>query len=82
MTKAEGIGVKTATITWEEIPKHLRNGFIRNYTVFYQPEGGEALGAWASSPLKTPEPTGGVAASPPPSAPLGPSANGAGAPPG
>ncbi|XP_023602368.1 interleukin-31 receptor subunit alpha [Myotis lucifugus] len=40
VTKAEGIGVNTVTIRWEEIPKHLRNGFIRNYTVFYQPAGG------------------------------------------
>ncbi|XP_008158365.2 interleukin-31 receptor subunit alpha [Eptesicus fuscus] len=43
VTKAEGIGVKTVTITWEEIPKHQRNGFIRSYTIFYQAEGGEAF---------------------------------------
>ncbi|XP_059551025.1 interleukin-31 receptor subunit alpha [Myotis daubentonii] len=40
VTKVEGIGVNTVTIRWEEIPKHLRNGFIRNYTIFYQPAGG------------------------------------------
>ncbi|XP_036166016.1 interleukin-31 receptor subunit alpha [Myotis myotis] len=41
VTKVEGIGVNTVTIRWEEIPKHLRNGFIRNYTIFYQPSSGE-----------------------------------------
>ncbi|XP_015418099.1 PREDICTED: interleukin-31 receptor subunit alpha [Myotis davidii] len=40
VTKAEGIGLNTVTIRWEEIPKHLRNGFICNYTIFYQPAGG------------------------------------------
>ncbi|EPQ12634.1 Interleukin-31 receptor subunit alpha, partial [Myotis brandtii] len=43
VTKAEGIGVNTVTIRWEEIPRHLRNGFIRNYTIFYQPAGGGAF---------------------------------------
>lgn len=44
MPRAEGIGVTTVTIAWEEVPKHQRHGFIRSYTVFYQAEGGEALG--------------------------------------
>ncbi|KAM6156515.1 interleukin-31 receptor subunit alpha [Erethizon dorsatum] len=41
LTKVENIGVKTVTITWEEIPKEKRNGFISNYTIFYQAEGGK-----------------------------------------
>ncbi|CAK6444085.1 unnamed protein product [Pipistrellus nathusii] len=41
--RAEGIGVTAVTITWEEVPKHQRHGFIRSYTVFYQAEGGGAL---------------------------------------
>lgn len=72
MTKAEGIGVKTVTITWEEIPKHQRNGFIRSYTIFYQAEGGEAFGEGAPATSKTPGPLpwgGGAATSPRPSAP-------------
>ncbi|XP_054431342.1 interleukin-31 receptor subunit alpha [Pteronotus mesoamericanus] len=36
----ESIGVKTVTITWSEVPKSQRNGFIRNYTIFYQAEDG------------------------------------------
>ncbi|XP_012873958.1 PREDICTED: interleukin-31 receptor subunit alpha [Dipodomys ordii] len=39
--KVENIGVRTATITWKEIPKSQRNGFISNYTIFYQAEGGK-----------------------------------------
>ncbi|EPY78925.1 interleukin-31 receptor subunit alpha [Camelus ferus] len=41
MTKVENIGVKTVTITWKEIPKNKRNGFISNYTIFYQAEDGK-----------------------------------------
>ncbi|KAK2488470.1 hypothetical protein MC885_015502 [Smutsia gigantea] len=41
VTKAENIGVKTVTITWKEIPKSQRNGFISNYTIFYQAEDGK-----------------------------------------
>ncbi|XP_005392747.1 PREDICTED: interleukin-31 receptor subunit alpha [Chinchilla lanigera] len=41
LTKVENIGVKTVTVTWEEIPKEKRNGFISNYTIFYQAEGGQ-----------------------------------------
>nr|XP_034379264.1 interleukin-31 receptor subunit alpha [Arvicanthis niloticus] len=41
VTGVENIGLKTATITWKEIPKDIRNGFINNYTIFYQAEGGK-----------------------------------------
>lgn len=40
-TRVENIGLKTATIVWQEIPKNIRNGFINSYTVFYQAEGGK-----------------------------------------
>ncbi|KAL6030027.1 hypothetical protein STEG23_006795, partial [Scotinomys teguina] len=40
-TRVENIGLKTATVIWEEIPKSKRNGFINNYTIFYQAEGGK-----------------------------------------
>lgn len=41
VTKAENIGVKTVTIAWKEIPKSQRNGFISNYTIFYEAEDGK-----------------------------------------
>lgn len=41
VTKAENIGVKSVTITWKEIPKSQRNGFISNYTIFYEAEDGK-----------------------------------------
>lgn len=41
--KAENIGVKTVTITWKEIPKSERKGFISNYTIFYRAEGGKEV---------------------------------------
>lgn len=40
--KVENTGVRTVTITWKEIPKHQRNGFI-NYTIFYQVEDGKGF---------------------------------------
>ncbi|XP_036134695.1 interleukin-31 receptor subunit alpha [Molossus molossus] len=43
VTKVEDIGVKGVTVTWKEIPKTQRNGFISNYTVFYQAEDGKAF---------------------------------------
>lgn len=41
VTQVDNIGVKTVTITWKEIPKSQRNGFITNYTIFYQAEDGK-----------------------------------------
>nr|KAF6366333.1 interleukin 31 receptor A [Pipistrellus kuhlii] len=41
--RAEGIGVTTVSIVWEEVPKHQRHGFICSYTVFYQAEGSAVL---------------------------------------
>lgn len=38
-TRVENIGLKTATVVWEEIPKSERMGFINNYTIFCQAEG-------------------------------------------
>lgn len=43
MTKVENIGVKTVTVTWKEVPKSQRNGFISNYTIFYEAENGEGF---------------------------------------
>ncbi|EHB16277.1 Interleukin-31 receptor A, partial [Heterocephalus glaber] len=48
-TKVENIGVKTVTISWKEIPKKLRNGFISNYTIFYQAEGGKEFSKTVNS---------------------------------
>ncbi|XP_021064198.1 interleukin-31 receptor subunit alpha isoform X2 [Mus pahari] len=48
-TRVENIGLRTATITWKEIPKSARNGFINNYTVFYQAEGGKELSETVNS---------------------------------
>ncbi|XP_004623278.1 interleukin-31 receptor subunit alpha [Octodon degus] len=49
LTKVENIGVKTVTIRWEEVPKEKRNGFISNYTIFYQAEGGEEFSETVNS---------------------------------
>ncbi|XP_058420050.1 interleukin-31 receptor subunit alpha [Diceros bicornis minor] len=51
VTKAENIGVKTVTITWKEIPKSQRNGFISNYTIFYQAEDGEEFSKTVNSSI-------------------------------
>ncbi|CAH6787651.1 interleukin-31 receptor subunit alpha [Phodopus roborovskii] len=48
-TRVENIGLKTATIIWQEIPKSSRNGFINNYTVFYQAEGGKEFSMTVNS---------------------------------
>lgn len=57
VTKAENIGVKTVTIMWKEIPKRQRNGFISNYTIFYQAEDGKESCKCAYSQVnKNPEP--------------------------
>ncbi|XP_031216248.1 interleukin-31 receptor subunit alpha isoform X2 [Mastomys coucha] len=48
-TRVENIGLKTAMITWKEIPKSARNGFISNYTIFYQAEGGKELSKTVNS---------------------------------
>ncbi|XP_026241748.2 interleukin-31 receptor subunit alpha [Urocitellus parryii] len=50
--KAENIGVNTVTITWEEIPKSERRGFISNYTIFYQAEGGKEFSKTVSSSVQ------------------------------
>uniref|UniRef100_A0A452TW10 Interleukin-31 receptor subunit alpha n=1 Tax=Ursus maritimus TaxID=29073 RepID=A0A452TW10_URSMA len=49
VTEADNIGVKTVTITWKEIPKSQRNGFIRNYTIFYQAEDGKEFSRTVNS---------------------------------
>ncbi|NWR73614.1 IL31R protein, partial [Centropus unirufus] len=36
-------GKNEVTIKWKEISKSKRNGFIRNYTIFYKPEDGKEL---------------------------------------
>uniref|UniRef100_A0A8C9PQX8 Interleukin-31 receptor subunit alpha n=1 Tax=Spermophilus dauricus TaxID=99837 RepID=A0A8C9PQX8_SPEDA len=50
--KAENIGVNTVTITWKEIPKSKRRGFISNYTIFYQAEGGKEFSKTVSSSIQ------------------------------
>ncbi|XP_012788167.2 interleukin-31 receptor subunit alpha [Sorex araneus] len=47
--RAENIGVKTVTILWQEIPKNERNGFISNYTIFYQAEDGKEFSKTVNS---------------------------------
>ncbi|GAB5566881.1 interleukin-6 receptor subunit beta isoform X1 [Prionailurus iriomotensis] len=49
VTQADNIGVKTVTITWKEIPKSQRNGFITNYTIFYQAEDGKEFSKTVNS---------------------------------
>ncbi|XP_013963900.1 interleukin-31 receptor subunit alpha isoform X1 [Canis lupus baileyi] len=49
VTQADSIGVKTVTITWKEIPKSKRNGFIKNYTIFYQAEDGKEFSKTVNS---------------------------------
>ncbi|KAJ8778478.1 hypothetical protein J1605_013665, partial [Eschrichtius robustus] len=51
MTKAENIGVETVTITWKEIPKSQRNGFINNCTIFYQAEDGKEFSKTVNSSI-------------------------------
>ncbi|XP_008568262.1 PREDICTED: interleukin-31 receptor subunit alpha, partial [Galeopterus variegatus] len=51
ITKVENIGVKTVTVTWKEIPKSKRNGFISNYTIFYQAEGGREFSKTVNSSI-------------------------------
>nr|XP_021489294.1 interleukin-31 receptor subunit alpha [Meriones unguiculatus] len=48
-TRVENIGLKTATVIWKEIPKSLRYGFINNYTIFYQAEGGKEFSKTVNS---------------------------------
>ncbi|XP_066109660.1 interleukin-31 receptor subunit alpha isoform X2 [Saccopteryx bilineata] len=43
------IGVNTATVVWKEIPKSERNGFISNYTIFYEAENGKEFSETVSS---------------------------------
>ncbi|XP_032259447.1 interleukin-31 receptor subunit alpha [Phoca vitulina] len=49
VTEADNIGVKTVTVTWKEIPKSQRNGFISNYTIFYQAEDGKEFSKTVNS---------------------------------
>lgn len=58
VAKAENIGVHTVSIIWKEIPKTQRNGFISNYTIFYQAEDGKQFCKCAYSQVKKkpPEP--------------------------
>ncbi|XP_014449540.1 interleukin-31 receptor subunit alpha [Alligator mississippiensis] len=42
-TKADNPGKNEAIIKWNEIDKIHKNGFIRNYTIFYKSEGGKEL---------------------------------------
>ncbi|ELK12196.1 Interleukin-31 receptor A [Pteropus alecto] len=51
VTKAENIGVKTVTIAWKEIPKSQRNGFISNYTIFYEAEDGKKFSKTVNSSI-------------------------------
>ncbi|XP_029422925.1 interleukin-31 receptor subunit alpha [Nannospalax galili] len=51
VTKVKNIGVKTVTVTWKEIPKSSRNGFINNYTIFYQAEGGKEFSKTVNSSI-------------------------------
>uniref|UniRef100_A0A8C4LZ72 Interleukin-31 receptor subunit alpha n=1 Tax=Equus asinus TaxID=9793 RepID=A0A8C4LZ72_EQUAS len=51
VSKVENIGVKTVTITWKEIPMSRRNGFISNYTIFYQAEDGKEFSKTVNSSI-------------------------------
>ncbi|XP_046528279.1 interleukin-31 receptor subunit alpha isoform X1 [Equus quagga] len=51
VSKVENIGVKTVTITWKEIPTSRRNGFISNYTIFYQAEDGKEFSKTVNSSI-------------------------------
>ncbi|KAM6328249.1 interleukin-31 receptor subunit alpha isoform 1-T2 [Alca torda] len=42
-------GKNEVTIKWKEIAKDKRNGFIRNYTIFYKPEDGKELNETVNS---------------------------------
>ncbi|XP_028942879.1 interleukin-31 receptor subunit alpha [Antrostomus carolinensis] len=42
-------GKNEVTIKWTEISKDKRNGFIRNYTIFYKPEDGKELNETVNS---------------------------------
>ncbi|NXX09774.1 IL31R protein, partial [Larus smithsonianus] len=42
-------GKNEVTIKWKEIAKDKRNGFIRNYTIFYKPEDGKELNKTVNS---------------------------------
>ncbi|XP_063996078.1 interleukin-31 receptor subunit alpha [Pogoniulus pusillus] len=42
-------GKNEVTIKWKEISKDKRNGFLRNYTIFYKPEDGKELNETVNS---------------------------------
>ncbi|XP_053910840.1 interleukin-31 receptor subunit alpha isoform X2 [Cuculus canorus] len=43
------LGKNEVMIKWKEISKDKRNGFIRNYTIFYKPENGKELNETVNS---------------------------------
>ncbi|NXY41511.1 IL31R protein, partial [Ceuthmochares aereus] len=45
------LGKNEVMIKWKEISKDKRNGFIRNYTIFYKPENGEELNETVNSDI-------------------------------
>ncbi|XP_037385258.1 interleukin-31 receptor subunit alpha [Talpa occidentalis] len=49
--QVENIGIQTVTVTWKEIPKSRRRGFISNYTIFYQAEGGRRFSETVNSSI-------------------------------
>ncbi|XP_038615604.1 interleukin-31 receptor subunit alpha [Tachyglossus aculeatus] len=49
VSRAENLGKHEATIKWNEISKKKRNGFIRNYTLFYGAVGGEEMARTVNS---------------------------------
>lgn len=51
-TKADNPGKNEAIIKWNEIDKIHKNGFIRNYTIFYKSEGGKELSKYVFVKLK------------------------------
>lgn len=58
VTKVENIGTNTITVTWKEVPKSQRNGFITNYTIFYRAENGEGFCESARSQAEKPHDPG------------------------
>uniref|UniRef100_F7C3L6 Fibronectin type-III domain-containing protein n=1 Tax=Ornithorhynchus anatinus TaxID=9258 RepID=F7C3L6_ORNAN len=49
VSRAENLGKHEVTIRWKEISKKKRNGFIRNYTLFYGAVGGEEMARTVNS---------------------------------
>ncbi|KAG8519799.1 Interleukin-31 receptor subunit alpha, partial [Galemys pyrenaicus] len=51
LAQVEHIGVNTVMVTWKEIPKSQRRGFISNYTIFYQAEDGRKFSKTVNSSI-------------------------------